>query len=57
METMWHSPSYLYFGPIGAVTTFSIGLIVSLLTGKEIKSLVSSVHVLQFQNTVNKYNW
>ncbi|XP_073337299.1 sodium-coupled monocarboxylate transporter 1-like [Pagrus major] len=29
----WHSPSYLYIGLIGTVTTVSVGLIVSLLTG------------------------
>uniref|UniRef100_A0A671YFA1 Solute carrier family 5 member 8 n=1 Tax=Sparus aurata TaxID=8175 RepID=A0A671YFA1_SPAAU len=29
----WHSPSYLYIGIIGAVTSVSVGLLVSLLTG------------------------
>ncbi|KAM3587426.1 uncharacterized protein V6R79_005233 [Siganus canaliculatus] len=29
----WHSPSYLYFGPIGTVTAITVGLIVSLCTG------------------------
>ena len=35
----WHSPSYLYIGIIGAVTSVSVGLIVSLLTGTEISSV------------------
>ncbi|KAM3588204.1 uncharacterized protein V6R79_023933 [Siganus canaliculatus] len=30
---VWHSPSYLYFGPIGTVTAVVVGLIVSLCTG------------------------
>ncbi|XP_035531766.1 sodium-coupled monocarboxylate transporter 1-like [Morone saxatilis] len=29
----WHSPSYLYFCLIGAVTSISVGVIVSLFTG------------------------
>ncbi|KAM7366964.1 hypothetical protein PAMP_014895 [Pampus punctatissimus] len=29
----WYALSYLYFSPIGTITTISVGLIVSLLTG------------------------
>lgn len=29
----WHSPSYLYYGPVGSLTTFTVGLIVSLIAG------------------------
>ncbi|XP_041636821.1 sodium-coupled monocarboxylate transporter 1-like [Cheilinus undulatus] len=32
-EAEWNSPSYLYFSLIGAVTSVSVGLVVSLLTG------------------------
>uniref|UniRef100_A0AAX7T3V2 Solute carrier family 5 member 8 n=1 Tax=Astatotilapia calliptera TaxID=8154 RepID=A0AAX7T3V2_ASTCA len=30
----WYSVSYLYFSPIGTIITISVGLIVSVLTGK-----------------------
>uniref|UniRef100_A0AAX7VJJ3 Solute carrier family 5 member 8 n=1 Tax=Astatotilapia calliptera TaxID=8154 RepID=A0AAX7VJJ3_ASTCA len=29
----WHSPSYLYFGVIGGLTSVIVGIIISLLTG------------------------
>lgn len=31
----WYSLSYLYFSPIGTIVAISVGLLVSLLTGKE----------------------
>jgi len=30
----WYSLSYLYFSPVGTITAISVGLIVSVLTGK-----------------------
>lgn len=30
----WYSLSYLYFSPIGTITAISVGLLVSLFTGK-----------------------
>lgn len=30
----WYSLSYLYFSPIGTITVISVGLLVSLFTGK-----------------------
>uniref|UniRef100_A0A8C6KRQ5 Solute carrier family 5 member 8 n=2 Tax=Nothobranchius furzeri TaxID=105023 RepID=A0A8C6KRQ5_NOTFU len=46
----WHSPSYLYFCLIGAVTALTVGVIVSLLTGGR-KKKVDPKLLLQKEDT------
>uniref|UniRef100_H3CN89 Solute carrier family 5 member 8 n=1 Tax=Tetraodon nigroviridis TaxID=99883 RepID=H3CN89_TETNG len=48
-DSSWQSPSYLYFGLIGSVTAFIVGVTVSLLTGKESeKPLLKKSFVFNF---------
>ncbi|KAM7366965.1 hypothetical protein PAMP_014896 [Pampus punctatissimus] len=50
----WYTPSYLYFSLIGTVTTISVGLIVSLLTGGW-KTKVESRFTLMKEDTTVYY--
>lgn len=36
----WYNLSYLYFGPMGTLITISVGLLVSVLTGKQHEVIV-----------------
>ncbi|CAN9508304.1 unnamed protein product [Ophioblennius macclurei] len=52
--TDWYSLSYLYFSPLGTITTISVGLLVSVFTGGWNLQLESSL-MLQKEDTLTYY--
>ncbi|XP_068163616.1 sodium-coupled monocarboxylate transporter 1-like [Antennarius striatus] len=51
LADIWQSPSYLYFGPIGTVTTIIVGLVVSLFTGGQRSRVDSRVTFMKEDTT------